>query len=187
MGYTDIEWKFKRIGKNVQIGKNVYIRYPEETEIGDNVIIDEFCYFTTSLKIGNNVHIAPMCSVIGGKSSLLVMEDFSGFAAGVRVICSSDDFFVGLTGPTIPAELRPNCVPGTIIVKRHGLLGTNSVVHPGVVIAEGAATGSMTLVTKSLEPWMVYKGIPAKPFAQRDSVSIKKMEIEYLTRIGRLK
>ena len=50
MGYTDVEYKFKKIGKNVQIGKNVYFRYPEEVEIGDNVIIDEFCYFTTKLK-----------------------------------------------------------------------------------------------------------------------------------------
>ncbi|MHB0896064.1 MAG: acyltransferase, partial [Spirochaetales bacterium] len=83
MPYTDVEWKLKKIGKNVQIAKNVYFRYPEETIIGDNVIIDEFCYFTTSLTIGNNVHIAPMCSVIGGKSSKLIMEDFSGMAAGV--------------------------------------------------------------------------------------------------------
>lgn len=30
--------------------KNVYFRYPEEIEIGDNVIIDEFCYFTTKWK-----------------------------------------------------------------------------------------------------------------------------------------
>lgn len=180
MGYTDVEWKFKSIGKNVQIGKNVYFRYPEETVIGDNVIIDEFCYFSTTVTLGNNIHIAPFCSVIGGRSSRLIMEDFSGFAAGARIVCGSDDFMTGLTGPTIPAEFRPDCVIGSVTVKRHGLIGTNGVVHPNVVIAEGAATGSMTLVTKSLEPWGLYVGIPAKRIGERDRESILAAESKYL-------
>ena len=77
MGYTDIEYKFKKIGKNVQISPQVYIRYPELVEIGDNVIIDEFVYITTALKLGNFIHIAPHVSIIGGRKSKLIMEDFT--------------------------------------------------------------------------------------------------------------
>jgi len=179
MAFTDVEWKFKKVGKNVQIGKNVYFRYPEETIIGDNVTIDEFCYFSTSLEIGSNVHIAPFCSVIGGRKSKLIMEDFAGLSAGVRVICSSDDFISNITGPTIPIDFRPDCKIGSVRIKRHGLLGTNSVVHPNVIIEEGAATGSMTLVNASLEPWFVYIGIPARKHIERNKKAILEQERKY--------
>ena len=171
---------FKSLGKNVKIGPNVYFRYPELVEIGDNVIIDDFCYFTTSMKIGGNVHIGPHCTCIGGKNSTLIMGIFSGLSAGVRLICNSDDFMNGLTGPTIPMEFRPHCSPsGKIVIERHGLLGTNSVVMPNVTIEKGAATGAMTLVTKDLEAWWVYIGSPAKKFKRRNEDSILRAEAKY--------
>ncbi len=185
MGYTDIEWKFHSIGKNVQIGKNVYIRYPELVDIGDNVIIDDFSYFTTAMSIGNNVHIGPHCSCIGGKSAKLIMQDFSGMAAGVRLICNSDDFRKGLTGPTIPPEYRKAlCAGGFICICEHGLLGTGSVVHPNVTIEKGAATGSMALVLHDLEPWTIYAGIPATILGRRDKFSILDEEARYKGGMG---
>ena len=180
MGYTDVEYKFKKIGKNVEIGKNVYFRYPEEIEIGDNVIIDEFCYFTTKMKIGNNIHIAPFCSVIGGKSSEFIMEDFSAISAGTRVICSSDDFISGpFTNPTIPIKFRPNCKIGTVIIKKHVVVGTNSVIMPNVILKEGSGTGAMTLVNRDLDEWGIYIGSPCKKIKERDKENILNGEKEY--------
>src|ERR1035437_7611191 len=102
MAYTDLNCKFKKIGKNVEIGRNVYFRYPDLIEIGDNVIIDDFCYFTAALQIESFIHIGPHCSIIGGKLGKLIMENFSGLSAGCRIICSSDDYLgSGLTNPTI--------------------------------------------------------------------------------------
>ncbi len=83
MAFCDVEYKFKSIGKNVVIGKTVYIRFPELMEIGDNVVVDEFCCFTTAVKIGSFVHIAPHSSVIGGPKATFIMDDFSQMAAGV--------------------------------------------------------------------------------------------------------
>jgi len=180
MAYTDVEWKFKSIGHNVTIGKSVYFRYPELVSIGNNVIIDEFCYFTTAVWIGDNVHIGPHCSCIGGKGSALIMGDFSGMAAGVRLICASDNFMHGLTGPTIPAKYRPLCPKGGAIeLEKHSLLGTGTVVHPNVVIHEGAATGSLSLVLDSLEAWTINYGIPARPKGERDKQSILNAEYRY--------
>ena len=107
MSYTDVKYKFKKIGKNVQLGKNIYFRYPEKIEIGDNVIIDDFSYFSTSLVIEDYVHISPFCSVIGGIKSKLVMREFSGLSAGCRIICGSDDYSgIGLTNPTVTKKYR---------------------------------------------------------------------------------
>lgn len=182
MSYTDLTYKFKKIGKNVEIGRNVYFRYPDEVEIGNDVIIDDFCYFTTSVKLGNNIHIGPGCTVIGGKSSKFIMDNFSGMAAGTRVICSSDDFIKGpFTNPTIPIEYRPYCKVSSVHIKEHAILGTNTVIHAGIIIGEGAATGSFTLVTKDLEPWGVYTGIPSKKIKERPKNYILNETYRYLT------
>lgn len=181
MAFTDVEYKFKKIGKNVQIGKNVYFRYPEEVEIGDNVIIDEFCYFTTALKINNYIHIGPFCSVIGGKKAKLTMDDYTALSAGVRVVCGSDDFVNGpFTNSTIPVKFRPNVTISDIYICKHAIIGTNTVILPDVTIGEGAAVSAMTLVDKSLAPWFVYAGTPARRIIIRDKDEIIKSESSFL-------
>lgn len=181
MSYTDIEYKFKKIGKNVQIGKNVYFRYPEEIVIGDNVIIDEFCSFTTALEIGSYIHIGPHCSVIGGKKSKLIMGNFSGLSAGCRIACSTDSYLGdGLTNPTIPTKYRASVTFSTVEIQKHVVLGTGCVVHPGVIIGEGAAIGSMSLITKNIAPWGVYIGIPAKQIKERVKGKILEYERQLL-------
>ncbi len=177
MGYTDVEFKFKKIGKNVQIARNVYFRYPEEVEIGDNVIIDDFCYFTTALIIEDYVHISPFCSAIGGRNAKLVMREFSGLSAGCRVVCGSDDYLgKGLTNPTVPPKYRVNSKSTIVELKKHATIGTNCVIHPGVVIGEGATVGSMSLVNKSLKDWAVYFGQPATKYKERDRGNVLELE-----------
>jgi hypothetical protein len=43
-------------------------------------------YISTEATIGNYAHIAPYTVIIGGIMSKLVMEDFSGIAAGCKII-----------------------------------------------------------------------------------------------------
>ena len=180
MPYTDVEYKFKKIGKNVAIGKSVYFRYPELVEIGNNVIIDEFCYFTTALVIEDYVHIAPHCSIVGGRESLLLMREFSGVSAGCRIVCGSDDYSgKSLTNPTVPLKYRGTPKFTTVEIGRHAVLGTNCVVHPGVSIGEGVAVGSMSLITKSLLPWGIYKGVPAQRFKERDKENLLNLERQF--------
>ena len=183
MGYTDVKYKFKKIGKNVEIGDNVYFRYPELVEIGDNVTIDEFCYFTTELKIGNYVHISPHCSVIGGRKGKLVLENYSGLAAGCRVVCCSDNLLGdGLTNPTIPEKYHSSVKYTQISIGAHAVVGTGCVIHPGISIGEGAVVGSMSLVTKDIEAWTINIGIPAKKVQNREKNTIleyqKQLESE---------
>ena len=181
MAFTDLKYKFKKIGENVEIGENVFFRYPHLVEIGDNVIIDEFCYFTTELTIGSHVHIGPQCTVIGGSKSKFIMEDFTGLAAGCRIICASDNYLGdGMTNPTIPKEFHATVTYSKVIMKKHSLLGTNCVVHPGITIMEGAIAGSATLITKDLNSWTVNIGIPSKEIKLRKKETILKFEADFL-------
>lgn len=168
--------RLKNCGVDVRIGASVVIGYPELVSIGDHVAIDDFTYITTALDIGSYVHIGPHCSIIGGKTGLCVMEDFSGLAAGCRLVCVSGDFFgSGLIHPFVPAGYRGELHGAPVIFKKFAILGTGSVVHPGVTFGEGAAVGSASLVTKDVEPWSVYFGVPAKYHKKRE----KQMLLQY--------
>src|ERR1017187_9051646 len=167
----------KHCGTDVRIAPTVFIKSPHLVSIGNHVAIDGFCHITTALELGDYIHIAPFCSIIGGTQAKCIVKDFAGIAAGCRIICASDDYLgSGLTGPTVPAAYHSKIQFAPVIIEKHAVLGTNCVVHPGVRIGEGVAVGSWSLVTKDLEPWQIYMGIPAKPKKARDRQRLVDLE-----------
>ena len=169
--------KLKKIGKNVEIGNFVKIIHPEKIEIDDFARVDDFTIIVggSGIKIGKFVHISSYCSVIGGGE--FIMEDFSGLSAGCRIITGSDDYFGNcLTNPCTPIKYRTHAYKGKVIIKKHAILGTNSIVHPNITIGEGVATGSGTIINKDLEAWKIYVGSPARPVKERKSEIILQME-----------
>ncbi len=165
--------KFKKIGEDVIVSNLCVISRPNLVSLGNHVAIDQFVTITTNAEIGDYVHIAPNCSIIGGASSKVIMKNHSGMAAGARVIAGGADFNSGtLTNPQVPKEYRSEII-GDVIFEEFSILGTNSVVLPGVTLSEGCVIGANSLVTKTTEPWTIYVGNPAKPIKKRDIGEIK--------------
>ena len=54
-----------------------------------------------------------------------------------------------------------------VILKKHSIVGANSIIMPGVRLAEGTSIGAMSLVLKSTEAWGIYVGNPAKRLKDR--------------------
>ena len=128
------------------------------------------------MEIGRNVHIAVFCNVAGGDEGI-VFQDFSGLAYGVHVFSQSDDYSGRmLTNPTVPSEFT-GARKRKVIIGRHSIIGTHSVVLPGVEMAEGTAVGAMSLVTKSTEEWSIYSGVPAKRLKSRSREHLKQEAI----------
>lgn len=179
--YTDIELKeigFKYIGSNVRISKTTSIYNPEKMIIGDNCKIDDFCILSGKIELGNNIHISVYCHVAGGDEGIY-MEDFSGLSHYVNIFTRSDDYSGKfLTNPTVPDEYK-NIKKGSVIIKKHGIVGCNSVIFPGVIIEEGVAVGAMSLVNKPTIPWKTYIGIPAKSVGDR-SKELLELEKKYI-------
>ena len=170
----------KSCGKNVIIGKTVRIRYPELVSVGDNVIIDDFCYISTALEIGNYVHISSGCKIIGGRGCKLVMEDFSTFSPDVIIAAGSDDYMGGIATPLVPAEFKGHVEYGTTVIGRHCIVGSGSVILPNVTLNTGSAVGALSLVKEDLEEWFLYAGVPAKKIKYRDKDSILNLEQQFL-------
>ena len=85
-----------------------------------------------------------------------------------------------LTNPCIPEKYLTHRHRGTILIAKHAILGTNTVVMPGVTIGEGVATGAGTVVTQDLQPWGIYVGAPARRINDRRSDIILRMEQELM-------
>lgn len=157
---------FKALGENVLISDKASIYNPENMEIGDYSRIDDFCVVSGRVSIGRNVHIAVFCNIAGGESGV-TLDDFSGLAYGCHVFSQSDDYSGGsLTNPTVPDCYKKE-IKSPVTIKRHAIIGTCSIILPGVIIEEGVSVGAMSMVTKKTEPWSIYFGIPAKKIKNR--------------------
>tara|TARA_B110000240_G_scaffold166937_1_gene188494 strand:+ start:3923 stop:4453 length:531 start_codon:yes stop_codon:yes gene_type:complete len=159
--------KYKKAGIDLFVADNAIIKKPQLVELGKHVAIDIGVYLSTQAKIGNYVHIAPYVCIIGGEKSKLVMGDFSGIAAGSKIICGSDDFTKGMMNPQVPLKYKETKFT-TVTIEDYACVGVNCVIMPGITIREGSVIGAGSIVTKDTEPWMIYVGSPAKAVKLRD-------------------
>lgn len=157
---------FKSLGKNVRISDKAAIHNADQIEIGDNSRVDDFCVIAGKVSIGRNVHIAVFCNIAGGSEGV-TLEDFAGLAYGCHVFSQSDDYTGRtLTNPTVPAIYKRE-TRKAVRIGRHCIVGTNSLIFPGVTLGEGCSVGAMSMVTKPTEEWSVYFGIPARKLKDR--------------------
>jgi acetyltransferase-like isoleucine patch superfamily enzyme len=168
--------KLKSCGKNVIIGKTVRIRYPELVEIGDNVIIDDFTYISTKLRLHSNVHISAGCKIIGGQQAYVEMHEYSTLAPNVVLSAGSDDYISGIATPMVGIEFKANVKIGKIILNKHCIVGSGSVVLPDVTFSEGACLGALSLANRHLNEYTLFAGIPAKEIKKRNKVEILNLE-----------
>ena len=173
-----IKMGFKHVGKNVKIFKKATIVKPENIYIGDYSQIDDFVHIIASqpIYIGKRVHISTQCVISGGGSCTI--EDYAGLAAGCKIITGSDDFLGNaMTNPCVPEEYR-KVNRSFVTIKKHSILGTNSIVLPGITIEEGTASTVGTVFYKNSEPWSIYKGCPAIKAGRRKFKKILELEKE---------
>ena len=169
---------FVSLGNGVQISERASLHKTELMVIEEKSRIDDFCAISGNVRIGRNVHIAVHCSITASRESA-IFEDFSGLAMGCHVFTSSDDYSgKSMTNPTVPIQFK-DIKHGSVRLGRHVIVGASSVVFPGVNIADGCSVGSLSMVTKSTDPWGVYAGVPATRVRER-SKDLLLLEQEYL-------
>jgi acetyltransferase-like isoleucine patch superfamily enzyme len=164
---TEASWMAKPI-----ISPNVRIRVPEHFNIGDDSVIDDYCYFSTRVEVGRGTHIANNCSVAGGAGLLFSIGDLSSLSAGVRIWCRSNDFTNDLIA--LAAAVDQDSVEGDVRIGDFTGVGANAVVMPNNEIPEGVAVGALSFVPPefAFEPWTVYAGIPIRRLRARNRARV---------------
>lgn len=158
----------KKYGDNVLIGRHVILYSPENLTIGNNVRIDDYTIISGKVDLHDYIHISHFCGLYGGEKGI-EMEDYTGLSSKVTVYAVSDDYTgKSMTNPMIPPEYKPEMISKKVTIKKHSIIGVNSVILPGVTIGEGCSLGAMTLANKPLNDWGIYVGNPAKRLKDRD-------------------
>lgn len=130
-----------KIGNNFQTGHQVTIR--EKAEIGNNVSIGTLSDIQGNCKIGNYVRLHSNVHI----GQLSVIDDFVWIFP--YVVLTND--------PTPPSE---NFVG--VHVHSFAIVATGSIIMPGLDLGQDCLIGAGAIVTKSVEPYAVAVGNPAK-------------------------
>jgi len=165
--------KLNKVGDDVFIDETPIIKRPELVEVGSHVAIDAFTYITTSMSLGNYVHISPHVSCIGGKEGVFTAKGFNNIMAGARIICGSDRFDdSGLFGAMIPKDLKGKQIIEPVVMEEFSNIGSNAIVLPGSTLRKGVLLTAGSLLIGDTEEWGVYKGNPAKLVKKIDGSTI---------------
>ncbi|MFA6031735.1 MAG: acyltransferase [Myxococcota bacterium] len=169
---------FASLGMNVLLSDRASIYGAEFIRIGNNVRIDDFCVISAGsggVDISNYVHVAVYTSLIGAGN--ITLEEFSNLSSRVSIYSSNDDYSGAMmTNPLVPSKYKDVKV-ASVKVGRHVIIGSGSVVLPGVSIEQGAAVGGLSLVSSDCSAFGIYGGVPAKRIGERrkDLLEVEKV------------
>jgi galactoside O-acetyltransferase len=165
--------KLKFCGQDVKIYPLSKIIKPFVIEIGDNSMIDDFTFINggMGIQIGRYVHISSFVGIIGGGE--LIIGDYVSISIGSKILTGTDTYHDGKRMSTALPEEQRNVLRGKILIKRDAFLGANTIVHPNVVIGEGAIIGSNSLVLKDIEPWSINTGSPCRKIGIRPRIVVR--------------
>ncbi|MCI5143806.1 MAG: acyltransferase, partial [Candidatus Electrothrix sp. ATG1] len=144
---------------NVLISDKSSIYNPGRISIGSHVRIDDFCVLSAGdggIEIGDYIHIAVFCSLIGAGKIMLC--DFANLSSRVSVYTSNDDYSGEyMTNPMVPSEYT-GVTHADVFIGKHTIIGSGSVILPGVTLEEGVAIGALSLVDKKCSSFGIYRG-----------------------------
>lgn len=182
--YSDDELRelgVAEFGERVRVSKKTSLYGAERIRFGSDVRIDDFCVLSAGaggIFIGNNVHVAVYSSLIG--RGHIRIEDFANVSSRVSIYSSSDDYTGQfMTNPTVP-EKYTGVIHADVTVCRHVIIGSGTVVLPGVVLAEGCAIGALSLVRGDCAEFEIYAGVPAQ-FKSLRKRALLDLEQEFIT------
>ena len=159
---------FASVGECVQISDRASFYGTHRISIGNNTRIDDFCVLSAGIGgflIGNHIHIAVGASLIG--SGKITLCDFVGISSRASIYSSNDDYSGAvMTGPTLPSEFT-DVRHADVFVGKHVIVGSGSVILPGVILEEGVAVGALSLVNKNCKAFGIYAGNPVRRIKER--------------------
>lgn len=153
-----IEAPFMKIGKDVQIGKNVkFSGYANlyGCEIGDDCMIGPFVEIQKGVRIGRLVKLQSHSFICTG----VVIEDEVLIGHGVMFI---NDRFPRATTERGSYKTEEDWICESTLVKRRASIGSNATILCGVTIGEEAIIGAGSVVTKDVQARAIVAGNPAR-------------------------
>jgi acetyltransferase-like isoleucine patch superfamily enzyme len=170
------------------VSPNIRIRCPQHFVIGEDSIIDDYCYFSTKLEVGRCSHIASGCTIAGGADRKCTIGDFCSISSGAKIWCTSDDFVNDLVTiiPSGIEQVKQHLISADVAFGNYTAVGSNAVIMPGNLVPDGTVIGALSFVPAYFEfqPWTVYAGVPIRQIRSRNrgSVEVQASRLESMLR-----
>jgi acetyltransferase-like isoleucine patch superfamily enzyme len=118
-----------------------YISIGNNTSLGRNVTISTSESGRSPINIGSYVMIAERVMIIGGNHEFSRLD--------------------------IPMDMQGEGKQGKIVIEDDVWIGAGSIILTGITIGEGSIIGAGSIVTKSIQPYSIVAGNPAKVIRMR--------------------
>ena len=137
-------------GKNNRIGRHWSIPCPKNIILGNNI------------NLGENVRLSSTLSKI-------IIKDYVLFGPNVKV--HGGNHRIDIVGRTIisikESEKRPLIDDKDVIIEEDVWIGDDAIILSGVTIGRGSVIAAGAVVTKSIPPYSIAGGCPAKVIKKR--------------------
>lgn len=125
------------LGPGAYLHRGITMFAPWRIVIADNTVIHFDCF-------------------LDGRGGLTIGKNCD-ISFGVRIFTEEHD----MDSKTYEAIVEP------VVVRDNCVIGSYSIILPGVTVGEGAVVAAGSVVTKSVEPYSIVGGVPAKHIRQR--------------------
>ncbi len=139
------------------IRKYLYRHY-FQLAIGENTVIYNSCHIRDPHKItiGNHSSIGDRC----------ILDGRSGLTIGNSVNISTGAWIWTLQHDPQDANFAAKGAP--VIIEDYAWISSRTTILPGVTIGKGAVVAAGAVVTKSVAPYAIVGGVPAKKIGDRN-------------------
>lgn len=169
---------FRQVGNNVLLSRKVSLYGIQRISIGDSVRIDDFCILSAGeggIELQDYIHIGPYSAIMGrGK---VVLKNFVNISSRVTIYSSNDDYSGAMmSNPMVPEEYK-NVTHADVMLGKHVIVGSGTVILPGVVIGDGCAIGALSLVSADCPPFTISAGVPARFIKKRMAAMLEQEKL----------
>lgn len=183
---------FRSCGRGTVFGYGVVVRQPAKIELGDSVVVSEYCILDgrssatgSSIRLGdrsilsNNVMLSCKDGSISigqdvGINAQTIIQSTSGNSVEIGDDCVIGQRCLIIGGGSYDisdtkrlTRISPIRDDGGIVLEGNVWLGANVSVLGGVTVASGSVAGAGALLSRSVPPFSLCLGIPAKVVRKR--------------------
>lgn len=163
-------WKCDRLGPDIPL-THFFLYYPKLGRwickkkfkfFGDNSEFRPFAYAhcCSKISIGENVIIHPgtILSADPQKNGNIIIETDVSIGSGVHIYVANHRYHI----PKIPIKFQGYYSAKEVHISSGAWIGSNSILLPGITIGKNAVVGAGSIITRSVEPYTIVAGNPAK-------------------------
>jgi acetyltransferase-like isoleucine patch superfamily enzyme len=148
------------VSDSVKLGRDVRIFHPSLVNlygctVGDESRIGAFVEVQKNSRIGARCKISSHTFICEG----VTIEDEVFIGHGVMF---TNDIYPRATNPDGSAQSEADWKVVETRICRRASIGSNATILCGITIGEGALVGAGAVVTKSVPPYAIVAGVPAK-------------------------